>query len=86
MTTDIRDGVVWKPWWVRYAEFGGRHIVLIDWEASDERYWKRYHICDAPETNRCWKPGDDLTPVFDDLDEALAAFHEAEEKLLRGEL
>ena len=28
MTTDIRDGVVWKPWWVRYAEFEGQAVVL----------------------------------------------------------
>ena len=88
MTTDIRDGVEWKPWWVRYAEFDGKQISLNDWSlgtpAGATGYWARYHVCVKAHHAPL---GCGTQPYTgDSLDEATAAFYAAEEKLLRGEL
>ena len=100
MTTEIRDGVEWKPWWVRYAEIDGLTLALSDDDkngclCSGTRY--SVAACPAAEiyVAPCEGCGaglkeyvDHLTTFIetDDFDQALAAFHEAEEKLLRGEL
>jgi len=96
--TDIRDGVEWKPWWVRYAEFDGGSIAIWDrdaWQPCHPDAWEppktRYSVVTRTEPRSCRICGRHdqwagLAIETDDLDEAIAAFHEAERRLIAGEL
>lgn len=109
MTTDIRDGVEWKPWYVRYAEYGGQRLVLIDALLANEgdphaprcvhlmgvspSQFNHYDVVWLHQVRPCtcgqsvvFSNSRDRMYSGNDLTEALAAFHEAEEKLLRGDL
>jgi hypothetical protein len=86
---------------VRFVEYGGTKLVLVDHhepiafghsEFGPPALRYRLAITDNPwdEACRCGrvhrvKAARDLLAT-DDYDEALAAFHEAEAELLRGEL
>ena len=105
MPTDIKDGVEWRPWWVRYARLDGLNITLED-DALDAprhraharsrrgRYflgvWESLEDClTCGEPNVLWVGGDGREAYqhsYDNLAEALAAFHAAEERLLAGTL
>lgn len=115
MAADIRDGVEWKPYYVRVAQLDGRKVVLIDstklavdtairiaadvahpaysGTASRADIDKRYGVRWGP--SRCRHVAPCPFPDVDHADEllwtnsrkrALAAFHEAEQRLLDGTL
>lgn len=61
----------------------GTILWLCDWEL-DPPYWSRYHVC----TNH-WADENDCPGFVDtthDYAAALAAFHEAEQRLIAGAL
>lgn len=91
------DGVEWEPFWVRYAEFGETAIALIDGHVAGvkDKRLARYAVVsntgpEQPCSARCGCGRDvnHRAAIFasNDLDEALTAFHEAEQKLIAGEL
>ena len=94
----IKDGVEWKPWWVRYAEFDGAEIALVDAVAAGRTnpLMRHYALVSNMTARRggcdfscgCGLAVSHSYPLWhgDSLEEALAAFHAAEERLLAGEL
>lgn len=87
MTTQrIEDGVKWKQWWIRYAEFEGKYLSLNDWSLGvppySEGYYLRYHVCQDPYNNKLCEQN--IIYTGDSLDEALAAFHKAEAEMING--
>lgn len=96
MVMEIKDGVEWKPWMVRRADFDGRTAMLLDIQVMAERCPNsstrlgRYAVGVIEMWWPCAECGE-LIPsgehaTYHSLDEALAAFHEAEQKLIAGEL
>ena len=82
-----RDGITWRWWFKRVAELDGKQIILTDngpdWK---DRFMSQWEICEGPPT-KSWNG--ELTWIvrewFHDEAQAIAAFEEAERKLIAGE-
>lgn len=81
-----RDGCDCPTWVVRCAHFEDSHLRMLSWRSHPEQatFVRDWHVCSEPEVCDGRGPLSTSLHSGNDYDAALAAFYEAERRLLDG--